>query len=71
MQTRLGRFESRGQLFIVLLRSEQLLTQRNILTSQGLTQLSNLANFGFEGIEFSMHGGTIGGVLRRVNQMIV
>ena len=55
MQTGLGRFEPRTQLFVVLLRCQQLLAQGNVVVSQRLTKFSDLADFGFEGIEFSVH----------------
>lgn len=55
MQTGFGRFEPRAQLFVFLLRCQQLLAQGNVVVSQRLTTFSDLADFGFEGIEFSVH----------------
>jgi hypothetical protein len=35
-----------------------------------MAQLGHLADLGFEGIEFGMHGATIGGDVRTVNRVI-
>ena len=55
MQTGLGRIKARAQLLVVLLRCQQLLAQGSVVVSQRLTKFSDLADFGFEGIEFGVH----------------
>ena len=55
------------QLLVVLLRGQNLLAQRDVFLSQRVAQLGHLADLRFEGIEFSVHGGTIGGGAQAVN----
>jgi len=67
MQARTGRIQPGRQLLVVLLRRQQLLAQGDVFPPQRVAELGHLADFGFESIEFGVHGGTIGGDVRTVN----
>jgi len=69
MQARSGGIQAGRQLPAVLLRSQQLLAQRDVFLPQRVAQLGHLADLGFKSIEFGVHGATIGGGVRPVNRL--